>query len=116
MNGIRKKRLITFHLPSTTSHESVDSDGFPIEQDEQEGPVKKVYCKITKAKPNEILTYQLDKITEILRITCPWSAVRRIDPREVWLTIDGSKYELFGTIINVDMLGKEAYFEAKKVI
>jgi hypothetical protein len=51
-----------------------------------------------------------------LRITCSWNAVRRIDPREVWLTINGEKYELFGTIINVDMLGKEAYFEAKKVI
>jgi hypothetical protein len=110
MNGIRKKRLITFHLPGTTTY---DADGFPIEH---EGAVKKVYCRITKAKPNEILTYQLDKITEILRITCSWNAVRRIDPREVWLTINGEKYELFGTIINVDMLGKEAYFEAKKVI
>lgn len=110
MNETRRKRLVKIHIPGEVTY---DDDGFPVQEQEI---LKKVYCKITKAKPNEIITYGLDKITEILRVTCPWGAVRGLDSREVYLTIDGNKYELFGTFINVEMANKDAYFEAKRVI
>jgi hypothetical protein len=109
MNSMRKKRLVTIHIPGQTTY---DSDGFPLEEPET---VKKVYCTITRVKPDELMTYNVDKLTEILRLTCPWSRVRDIEPSSINLTIDGKKYELWGPFINVDMLNIEAYFEAKRV-
>lgn len=107
---MRKKRLVTIHIPGATTY---DSDGFIVTEPETE---KFVYCEISLVKPDEIYTYGIDKMTEIMRLRCPWNRVRDIDPRGVKLTIDGKKYELWGSFVNENMLNITGYFEAKKVM
>lgn len=109
MNSMRKKRLVTIHIPGETVY---DSEGFPKTEPEK---LLKVYCAITRAQPDELHTYNVDKLTEILRLKCPWNRVRNIVPDGVKLTVDGRKYELWGPFVNVDMLNIEAYFEAKRI-
>lgn len=109
MDRMRKKRLVQIHVPGETTY---DEDGFVVET---AGVTHKVWCDITLVKPDEIVTYNLEKVTEILRCRCQWNRIRNIDPHEVTLTINGQKYELWGTFINVDMMNIDGYFEAKKV-
>lgn len=110
MKGMRKKRLVTIRIPGESTY---DADGFPTETSEGE---YKVYCTIDRVKPDEILTYNLEKLTEVLRLQCPWSRVKNLEPRGVRLTIDGRDYELMGTFTNVDMLNIDASFEAKRIV
>jgi len=109
MNAMRKKRLVTIHLPGEVTY---DADGFPTGESKTD---YNVYCSIEKVKPDELTTYNINKLTEVLRLRCPWGRVRNFDPQGVMLTIDGREYELFGPFVNVDMLNIEAEFEAKRV-
>lgn len=109
MVGMRKKRLVTIKMPGADTY---DSDGFPVSV---EGTEYKVYCAVTKVKPDELVTYNLDRLTEVMRLKCPWNRVKNLDPQGVKLTIDGRDYELYGPFSNVDMLNIDAEFEAKRV-
>lgn len=109
MDRMRKKRLVNIHVPGETSY---DDDGFKVETPEK---VLKVWCEITLVKPDEIVTYNVEKMTEILRCRCNWNAIRKLDPNDVYLTINGKKYELWGPFINEDMQNITGYFEAKRV-
>lgn len=109
MDRMRKKRLVQIHVPGNTEY---DEDGFLVESP---GKTYKVWCDITLVKPDEIVTYNLEKVTEILRCRCPWNRIRNIDPHEATLTINGKRYELWGPFINEEMMNITGYFEAKKV-
>ena len=109
MDRMRKKRLVQIHTPG---EQTFDKDGFPIKTD---GKTYKVWCDITLVKPDEIVTYNLEKVTEVLRCKCQWNRIRNIDPHEAKLTINGKEYEVWGTFINEDMMNITGMFEAKKV-
>lgn len=109
MVGMRKKRLVTIKMPGVVTY---DPDGFPISIS---GIEYKVYCTVTKVKPDELVTYNLDRLTEVMRLKCLWNRVKNLDPKGVKLLIDGTDYELYGPFSNVDMLNIDAEFEAKRV-
>lgn len=110
MVGMRKKRLVTIKIPGKVTY---DEENFKVSTEEQ---LIKVYCTVARPKPEEIMTYNLDKLTEIMKLRCPWNKVRNIDPQGVKLIINNVEYELNGVFTNVNMLNIEGEFEAKRTI